>query len=110
MALVAAEATAMEAAVTATVATVTVAAAIATTVAEASRKALEAAAPLLKCLLQGHPLVQIIRTLMRMLIKVGPPMKTQVQMLARSLWSPTSLLKHRLKQLRCLFVSHKMSL
>ena len=52
----------------------------------------------------------IMRTMMTMLIKAGPPMKTQVRMSARSLWSPTSLLKHRLKQLRCLFVSHKMSL
>ena len=56
-----AEAKVMEAittaAVTATVATATVVAAIATVVAEASGKASEeAAAPLLKCLLQGHPL------------------------------------------------------
>ena len=47
----------MAEAVTATVATVAVAAAtIARMVAEASGKALEEAAPLLKCLLQGHPL------------------------------------------------------
>ena len=53
------EATAMEAAATATLATVAVEAAIATEVAETSGKALEEAAPLLKCLLQGHPLVQL---------------------------------------------------